>query len=75
MKFTVKPEVLQEILLNHALWLDHKGGSQAELQYNYLENVDLSGKDLRKALLDGANLSGANLQGANLQALIYGKLI
>ena len=52
---------LKEILDQHRLWIDGKGGSRADLR-----GANLSGANLRGAILTGANLTGANLTGANL---------
>jgi hypothetical protein len=49
---------LKEILDQHKLWLDGRGG----------ERADLSGADLYCATLSGANLYCADLRGANLEA-------
>lgn len=47
---------LDEILKNHKLWLNNKGGEYADLS-----GIDLSGIDLRNSDLTGSNLSGINL--------------
>ena len=52
---------LKEILDQHKLWIDGKGGSRANLK-----NADLRGANLEDADLTGANLWGANLSGADL---------
>lgn len=52
---------LNEILENHELWLNDKGGERANLS-----DADLSGMDLRYVDLRYADLSGANLSGINL---------
>ena len=67
---------LKEILEQHKLWIDGKGGKCANLEYANLRGADLTGANLRGADLTGAdlscaslidtNLSRANLQGANL---------
>jgi len=72
---------LKEILDQHQLWLDGKGGQcanledanlsdanlhDANLHDANLHDANLSGADLFCANLNGANLSGANLSGANL---------
>ena len=64
-------EELNEIIENHKLWLDGKGGEQADLRWAALSGCDLrgaalSGCDLRGADLYGCDLRGANLQGADL---------
>ncbi len=57
---------LKEILDQHQLWLDGKGGSFADLTGANLYRADLTGADLYGADLTGAYLLGANLVGANL---------
>ena len=52
----MKASELNQILDQHRLWLDGKGGKRANLVGAYLE---------------GANLQGANLQGANLQGASF----
>jgi len=58
---------LQEILREHAKWLDNDGGSRADLSGADLRDANLSDADLSGANLSGANLRGANLSGANLR--------
>ena len=48
---------IQEILEQHQLWLNNKGGKRADLR-----GVDLRGADLRNANLHNAELREANLQ-------------
>ena len=62
---------LKEILEQHKLWIDGKGGKYADLSGAKLNGANLicaylTHADLRGANLDGANLTGANLGGANL---------
>ena len=72
---------LKDILDQHQLWLDGKGGKRAKLWSASLKSVNLTGANLKSADLDsadlycadltranlcGANLCGANLTGANL---------
>jgi len=67
---------LKEILDQHQLWIDGKGGSRADLRDADLRDADLyradltaadlRGADLRDANLRDANLTGADLEGANL---------
>ena len=72
---------LKEILDQHQLWIDGKGGSRADLTganlyYANLRDANLTGANLKDAyLVDAnlkdaylvdANLTGANLSGANL---------
>ena len=59
---------LKEILEQHKLWIDGKGGKCANLGYANLGGADLEGADLYGAKLNGASLWGANLTGANLHA-------
>jgi len=73
---------LQKILEDHALWLEGKGGAQADLSGADLSRASLSraslsraslseasldGADLRYASLDGAKLEMADLEGADLE--------
>ena len=60
-------EELKEIIKDHALWLENKGGKKADLIGADLQKADLQGADLRGAQLQGANLRGANLQGADVE--------
>ena len=77
----METSVLNQILDQHKLWIDGKGGicanleganltgaylSGANLTGANLENADLRGADLRGANLTTANLTGANLTTANL---------
>ena len=59
-------ENLAEILEQHKLWSDGKGGSEANLSEADLRWANLSGADLRWADLRWANLSGADLSRADL---------
>ena len=71
---------LKEILDQHKLFLDGKGGKRADLRDANLRDANLicakltyanlSGADLWGANLTGADLSGANLWGANLSGAI-----
>ena len=69
---------LNEILENHKLWLNNKGGECAYLRNADLRNVNLYGVNLRYADLYGvdlrcADLRNANLYGADLEyANLYG---
>jgi hypothetical protein len=58
---------LNEILEDHKLWCNGKGGRCANLSDANLRYANLSGANLSGANLSGANLSGANLSGANLR--------
>ena len=57
---------LKEILDQHRLWIDGKGGCRANLMGANLEDADLTGANLWGANLTDANLTGANLTDANL---------
>jgi len=56
---------LKEILKQHRVWIDGKGGSRADLK-----GADLRGADLTHANLTGADLRGADLRGADLLGAI-----
>jgi len=73
--------VLKEILEQHRLWFDGKGGKFAKLEGADLRDANLiganlagakltraylTGADLRDANLEGANLTGADLRGSSL---------
>jgi hypothetical protein len=58
---------IQQILIDHKLWLNNEGGSRANLEGANLEGADLTGANLRGAYLEGADLTGADLTGANLE--------
>ena len=62
---------IREILEQHQLWLNNKGGKRADLR-----GVVLQGVDLRRANLQGANLYGAQLGNAclSLADLSYANL-
>ena len=70
-------EELNQIIKDHALWLENKGGKRADLTGAQLQGValgwaklqgaDLQWADLRWAELQGADLRGANLQRADLR--------
>ncbi len=59
---------VQAILRDHALWLDGRGGRQADLSGLDLEGADLRGANLERAILKRTLLTRANLQGANLRS-------
>ena len=73
---------LKDILDQHQLWLDGKGGKRARLYCASLKSVNLTGANLKSADLDSAdltradltraNLCGANLCGANLTGAYLG---
>lgn len=73
---------LKEMLYNHELWLNCRGGKKINLSYTDLSNIDLSDADLRYVDLSGADLSNANLSNTDLSGtnlsnanLIYANLI
>ena len=57
---------IREVLEQHQLWLEHKGGKRADLSRANLSCTSLSGANLCNTNLCGANLSGASLCSANL---------
>ena len=57
----ISREELNEMLVQHELWLNDEGGKRLDL-----ENVDLRDADLRNTNLRNANLECANLECANL---------
>ena len=64
---------IKEILEQHRLWLNGKGGKCADLENAYLCGANLINADLEGAILYIANLQGANLNGAKLTgANLYG---
>tara|TARA_R100000951_G_scaffold84582_1_gene72364 strand:- start:40 stop:576 length:537 start_codon:yes stop_codon:yes gene_type:complete len=63
---------LDQILHDHKLWLQGKGGQRADLRGAYLNRAVLRGAvlrgaDLRSAILRDADLRDADLSGANLR--------
>lgn len=67
---------LNETLYYHSLWLDNKGGVQADLSNKNLSHLDLKWKNLTQANLTNADLTGALLTqsvlvSANLQGTIF----
>ena len=58
---------LKEILEQHRLWVDGKGGRRANLGYADFTGADLNGANLNDAYLWGASLWGASLVGADLK--------
>ena len=60
---------LNEILENHKLWLNDKGGECANLRGADLRGVDLYNIDLRCANLNSADLNSADLRCANLRGV------
>ncbi len=64
---TYSADDLKQILNDHKLWLDNKGGKCANLQGANLRGANLQGANLQYANLQYANLQYANLRGANLQ--------
>ena len=68
---TTTKDNLPHILAEHRKWLRGEGGSRADLSGAELSRADLSGAnlsgaELSRAYLSGANLSGADLSGADL---------
>ena len=57
---------LNQVLEQHRLWLNGKGGKCANLKDADLKDAILTGAILSLANLSGANLLNANLTGANL---------
>ena len=57
---------LNQILDQHRLWLDGKGGKCANLEYANLQYANLQYAYLNGAYLNGAYLNGARLNGAFL---------
>jgi len=62
----MEPSKLNEILDQHKLWIDGKGGQRANLEDANLHRANLCGANLHRANLTGANLYGADLDDANL---------
>jgi len=58
---------LKQILDNHKLWLDNKGGCRADLRRADLIHAGLSHSDLRDANLRGSDLRGSNLSHSDLR--------
>ena len=68
----ISKEELNEILKDHKLWLEGKGGkcanlSDVDLRYTDLKGANLRGADLQDADLRDANLKYADLRYANLE--------
>lgn len=65
-------ETLAKVVSEHMLWqIDPKIGKRANLEFDWLEGIDmrslnLENANLQSAKLKGANLSQAKLRGANL---------
>ena len=62
----INKEELNEILKEHELWLEGKGGEQADLRRANLRFVSLRGVDLRGADLSKVNLRHTDLNEVNL---------
>ena len=58
---------LKEILEQHKLWVDGKGGKRANLGYANLSRANLKDANLSRANLSGAILKGAYLRDAYLE--------
>lgn len=63
----ISREELNEMLVQHELWLNNEGGEQLNLEDVDLNNADLRNADLRNANLKYANLECVNLMNANLE--------
>ena len=73
----ISREELNEMLVQHELWLKNEGGKQLNLEnvdlrdfnlrYADLRNADLNNANLRDADLNNANLNNANLRDADLR--------
>ena len=61
---------LKEILEQHRLWIDGKGGKCANLEYANLKDANLSRANLSRANLSRANLRDAILYNADLRGAI-----
>jgi len=59
---------IKQILADHVLWLNNKGGTRADLSGANLSGANLRGANLREADLREANLREANLREANLSS-------
>ena len=64
----ISREELNEMLVQHELWLNNEGGEQLNLEDVDLRDVDLRYADLRRADLRRANLRYANLRYADLRS-------
>lgn len=62
----MKQEKLNEIIAEHAKWLEGHGGKRANLKRASLYGANLCGADLRGANMCHADLCVAHLHGANL---------
>ena len=62
----MKQEKLNEIIAEHAKWLNGLGDNCADLSHAHLVMADLHGTDLSRADLHHVNLHLANLEGAKL---------
>ena len=69
----MKQEELNEIITEHAKWLEGASGKCADLKRATLFGADLHGANLRGANLYNANLRKTDLHGANLHSAdLYG---
>jgi hypothetical protein len=57
---------IQQVIIDHGLWLKNEGGARANLRGADLRGVNLRGADLRGADLSHSNLRGADLSHADL---------
>ena len=62
----MEPSKLKEILDQHKLWLDGRGGKRADLGGANLTGANLTGAYLGFANLNTTDLTGVDLTGANL---------
>jgi hypothetical protein len=65
---------IQQVVIDHGLWLKNEGGARANLSHANLSRanlrgVNLSDADLSDADLSDSDLSDANLRGANLRGV------
>jgi len=74
----VTQEELDQILADHALWLDddpigkRADLSHADLSHADLSHANLSGANFFDAILTGVNLAGVSLSGVNLADAKFG---
>lgn len=69
----MKQEELNEIITEHAKWLEGASGKRADLKRATLFGADLHGANLRGANMYNANLRKTDLHGANLHSAdLYG---
>lgn len=54
------------VYANHTLWLNNAGGKQADLSNCLIRGIDLSGKDLRDAIFNGAKFVDCTISGTDM---------